>query len=331
MKRKRIGTQSIRESLDNLPNGICFSDRNGYIILCNRTMNNICLELLENDLKHISELERALTNPKNAVPLDMDLSENEKIIMMKTGVIWKFTRREIQDKENNTYIQYHAVDVTELYLKKKEFERENERLQNVIERAKKLYSELDDIVKEEENLAIKTKVHDDIGQLLLLTRKIMSQDNAEADDIKKTAKQWEIMISALGKISEENDDGKSSVRPADLEKDLSVIGVKLVITGDFPEDRKTASLMSAAIRESAVNAVRHANGKDLYVSFSHFCSKLIAEITNSGERPKGKIKEGGGLGSLRAKTEKAGGTMITESEPVFRLVITVPEKEENKL
>ena len=35
---KRSLRRAIKESVDNLPSGICFADSNGVIVLCNRQM-----------------------------------------------------------------------------------------------------------------------------------------------------------------------------------------------------------------------------------------------------------------------------------------------------
>ena len=48
--KHRIGRNSIKESFDNLPSGVCFADKHGVIILCNRQMHRLCYLLLGTDL-----------------------------------------------------------------------------------------------------------------------------------------------------------------------------------------------------------------------------------------------------------------------------------------
>ena len=55
---------------------------------------------------------------------------------------------------------------------------------------------------------------------------------------------------------------------------------------------------------------------------------LTAAITNDGLAPAGEVVEGGGLSALRRRIEGTGGAMQVESTPRFRLVITLPGKEE---
>ena len=48
--RPKIGRAAVKEGFDNLPSGICFADRNGTVILCNRQMHRLCYALLGMDL-----------------------------------------------------------------------------------------------------------------------------------------------------------------------------------------------------------------------------------------------------------------------------------------
>ena len=47
---------------------------------------------------------------------------------------------------------------------------------------------------------------------------------------------------------------------------------------------------------------------------------------NDGDRPDGEITEGGGLGSLRKKVEREGGTMMVKNNPEFSLTIALPKE-----
>ena len=62
-RKPKINGFSVKEGLDNLPSGICFADRNGTVILCNRQMYRLCRQMTGTDLQHISELLDALNAP----------------------------------------------------------------------------------------------------------------------------------------------------------------------------------------------------------------------------------------------------------------------------
>ena len=325
-RRNKIGRVSIKESFDNLPSGICFADQNGLVILCNKQMYRLCYTLMSMDIQHISELLDALDDPQGSVqPVGADAN----VYRFPDGKVWKFSQSAITDGDGNAYTQVQAADVTTLYEKEDELERENRRLEEVNARARKLYAQLDDIVREEENFAVKTHVHDEMGELLGLTRNMLSQKDFSADKLKDLGKRWERIGDTLGAV------GKSSVDAFDSEKVLTEltegaagIGITLYIRGEFPQESSAAYLLTAAVRECAINAVRHAGGSEMTVELTKMSHALTAAITNNGLVPAGEVVEGGGLSALRRRIENAGGAMRVESRPRFRLVITLPEKEE---
>ena len=324
--RNKIGRASIKESFDNLPCGICFIDKNGLIVLCNKQMYRLCHTLLGRDLQYISELQDAMNHPQNGVKT---VSADTDVFHFPSGEVWKFTKSDITDADGNAYTQIQAFDVTALYETEKELKRENARLEEINARAKKLYTELDNIVREEENFAVKTRVHDEMGELLGLTRNLMAQEHVSLAERKSVAKRWGQVSSTLGASSEgEEETFDVDKTLTELTQVIAAIGVTLHIKGKFPQKGSAAYLLTAAVRECAINAVRHAKGSEMTVELTKMPHALTAAITNNGLVPAGEVIEGGGLGALRRRIESAGGAMRVESTPQFRLVITLPGKEE---
>ena len=120
------------------------------------------------------------------------------------------------------------------------------------------------------------------------------------------------------------------------------IGVAVELRGEAPkedqspEERRIRSLLAQAIRECAVNAVKHAGGDRLCVEITEISKNtddldntnntenkesILVAITNNGKPPKGPIAESGGLLSLRRSVESAGGEMRVESSPNFLLIL----------
>ena len=56
---KRSLRRASKESVDNLPSGICFADSNGVIVLCNRQKHRLCPDLMGRDLQYLDELRAA--------------------------------------------------------------------------------------------------------------------------------------------------------------------------------------------------------------------------------------------------------------------------------
>lgn len=325
-RRERIGRASIKESLDNLPSGICFADQSGLVILSNRQMYRLCYTLMGMDLQHISELLDALEKPQAGI---QSVGADTNVYRFPEGKVWKFTQSSITDADGNAYTQVLAVDVTALYEKGDELEQENRRLEEVNARARNLYAQLDDIVREEENFAVKTHVHDEMGELLGLTRNMLTQRELPPERLKALGKRWEHIGDTLGAVGKQDGDAFDSDKTlAELTERIAGIGVALHVRGEFPQKSGAAYLLTAAVRECAINTVRHAKGSEMTVELTKTPHSLIAAITNDGMAPAGEVVEGGGLSALRRRIEGTGGSMQVESTPRFRLVITLPGKEE---
>ena len=325
-RRERIGRASIKESLDNLPSGICFADQSGLVILSNKQMYRLCYTLMGMDLQHISELLDALEKPQAGI---QSVGADTNVYRFPEGKVWKFTQSSITDADGNAYTQVLAVDVTALYEKGDELEQENRRLEEVNARARNLYAQLDDIVREEENFAVKTHVHDEMGELLGLTRNMLTQRELPPERLKALGKRWEHIGDTLGAVGKQAGDAFDSDKTlAELTERIAGIGVALHVRGEFPQKSGAAYLLTAAVRECAINTVRHAKGSEMTVELTKTPHSLIAAITNDGLTPAGEVVEGGGLSALRRRIEGTGGAMQVESTPRFRLVITLPGKEE---
>lgn len=76
------------------------------------------------------------------------------------------------------------------------------------------------------------------------------------------------------------------------------------------------------------NVVKHAGGDRLFVNITDTDTEHILEITNNGNKPKCEIVEGGGLKSLRKKIINENGKMEVISRPEYKLIITIPKKED---
>lgn len=325
-RRERIGRASIKESLDNLPSGICFADQSGLVILSNRQMYRLCYTLMGVDLQHISELLDALEKPQAGI---QSVGADTNVYRFPEGKVWKFTQSSITDADGNAYTQVLAVDVTALYEKEDELQQENRRLEEVNARARNLYAQLDNIVREEENFAVKTHVHDEMGELLGLTRNMLTQRELPPERLKALGKRWEHIGDTLGAVGKQDGDAFDSDKTlAELTEGIAGIGVALHVRGEFPKKSGAAYLLTAAVRECAINTVRHAKGREMTVELTKTPHALTASITNDGLAPAGEVIEGGGLSALRRRIEGTGGSMQVESTPRFRLVITLPGKEE---
>lgn len=306
----------IKESFDNLPTGVCFFDSRGLIRLINKQMLAIGCVLLDGGFQSLWELRAALLSPPECVRV---LDPGKNLFRFPGNVVLRFEEKQVTDGKKNLFTQATFADVSELVARQKELKEENERLENANRRAKQLYDNMAGIVREEEILSMKMRVHDDIGHSILSARRALLSD-ASIEEIRSSASVWERSIELLyhaNNMPDETDDLES------VKERAAALGVSVITGGDFPADAAARRIFTLAVRECVTNCVRHAGGTKVFAfAFSeNGCNKL--KITNNGAPPEGEIAEGGGLSALRRRIEKGGGTMEIKSFPFFELCVTL--------
>lgn len=350
--KRKIGRASVKEGFDNLPSAICFADRSGTVVLCNRLMDSLCHRMTGADLQHISELRNALENPAGGAETEDGQariyrfhSEGGKEDSAGKGdpacdgghdTFWQFTETQITDADGRQYTQMQAIDVTQLHLKTMELKEENRLLDEANIRAMKLYGDIDRIVREKETLAMKMRVHDEMGMCLLATRNLLTKEST-LEEYLQGARRWQKTLEEI--LAADRTTGKEGICTVDPARALDELleaagkmGLAIELKGDLPESERKAYMMVVAMRECTTNALRHAGASQMTVNLTRAAGSDTLTITNDGRPPKGKIIEGGGLSGLRRSIENMGGIMKTEGRPRFKLTVILPDtgsEEEN--
>ena len=314
---------SIKESFDNLPVAVCFFDKRGVVRLMNRRMLSVGAELLGSGVQTLNELRRALDTPPESIErLDAEMG----VYKFPNGTVLRFVERQITDKSGGSYTEVTASDVTRLVTLQQELRKENARLEDANLRLKRLYDRMPEIVREEETLAMKLRVHDDIGHTILSARRALRQGES-MEAIRESAEAWESTIELLCRANsmEEPEDAieYAKARAAEL-------GAEVIVEGSAPKDGEMRHIFALAIRECTSNCIRHAGGKRIFARFAPHRGGWGIHITNDGKVPDDEITEGGGLSALRRRIENAGGIMRIKSRPNFALSASLPYGEENK-
>ncbi len=311
----------IKESFDSLPIAACFFDKNGVVRLINRWMLAIANWLRKGGIQSLAEMQRALHSPPaNVRCLDLRL----RIYRFPDGKALRFAQEQITTKAGVRYTQITAADVTELIRKQNQLKAENAKLAEANERLRRLLAQMPEIIREEETLAMKLRVHDDIGHSILATRRMLLQ-STDQKEIRAAAALWEQSISVLYRSSKM----KAQSEPLETARERAEkLGVKVLLAGDEPQTQWIRALIALAISECASNCVRHAAGTELYVCFWQKPDCIAVSLTNNGAAPKEEITEGGGLSMLRQRIEESGGKMEIQSIPRFKLMLSLQEKEE---
>lgn len=311
----------IKESFDSLPIAVCFFDKNGMVRLVNHRMLTALNHLRKNGVQTLAELQSALQAPAAGVRC---LNPQLGIYRFPDGRALRFVQERITTQAGIRYTQFTAADVTELMKKQSQLKEENAKLAEANGRLRTIFEQMPEIIREEETLAIKLRVHDDIGHSILAARQTLLQQ-ASLAEIRASAALWEQSIAVLYRS---NQMMVQSEPLAAAKKRAEEMGVRVLPEGTPPKAQLSRELIALAIRECAANCARHARGTELYVCFRPKQSSMDVFLTNNGAAPKKTIVEGGGLSMLRHRIEEGGGRMAIRSLPRFELVLSLPEKEE---
>ena len=312
-KLKRFRFNAIKESFDQLPTAVCFFDRDGGVVLCNRQMYRLSQPLLRSDLQYMGELEEALAAPPEGVT---PLEKMENTYRFPDGTVWKFEKTGVTDRYGTSYIQFTAADVTALHWALLQLAEDNRALERDAERMRRLSENVEAVAREKEQLAAKSAMHDSLAACITVTKQYLAGDLGGIDaDI--VLREWEksIVFQEAGLLAAR----------AKLYESADSSGVTVRIRGAEPANG-AAVLMYAAMQVCLNNAIQYAQATELMANIWEDGDRYTVLIRNNGRPPEKTITEGGGLSNLRRRIERIGGTMTVQSLPEFALVIGIPNR-----
>ena len=312
-KLRRFGFNAIKESFDRLPTAVCFFDRSGGIVLCNRQMYRLSQYLLNSDLQYLEELQKALASPPKGI---LHLASPEDTYRFPDGLVWKFEKAAVTDRYGETYTQLTAADVTALHRALEQLAEDNRRLEQDAEKLRRLSENVAAVAREREQLAAKSAMHDSLAACITVTKQYLAGDLGGIDaDI--VLREWEksLVFQEAGLLAAREK----------LYESADSSGVTIRIRGAEPANG-AADLMYAAMQVCLNNAIQHAQATELMTNIWEDGDRYTVLIRNNGRPPEKTITEGGGLSNLRRRIERIGGTMTVQSLPEFALVIGIPNR-----
>lgn len=309
----------IRETLDDLNTGICFSDATGRMILVNRTMGELAAALTGSYPQTLAELTGALGSP--GADRGVTVMEGDPLLYrFPDDRVWQFRTAGLTDPALSGFTQVTAQDVTQLWEVNERLREGNEALAGTNEKLKRMYERLADRIREEETLSLKMRVHNEIGASLIALSELLENGSAEDMDRRLLTLQDAVRyFSGSGPAMAGTLEG--------LRRQAGEMGVTLALEGALPSAPWMEELITDAARECVTNCVRHAGGDRVTVAATRRTGVRTVVITNSGRVPQGPIAEGGGLSALRKKVEARGGEMRLSHAPRFALILNLPEQE----
>lgn len=309
-KEVRPGNDAVIEAFDKIDIGVCYYDSHGRVVLCNEYMHRVSVNAFGirvlNGLEFKENLEAVWVG-----------AEQENIYEFRSENRWYSVHTGEVVIGNESLAELIVIDVTDLKDKKDELESNNSRLIEMNRCLSEYGAIADTVIREQEILNAKIKIHDRFGDLLITARRAM-EENVTDEDIDKIVAYMRNTLSYMtpqGDSSQE-DDFEELVKAADS------IGVQIHINGTLPNVKATREIVLLGIRECLTNTVKHADGHHLFVDITSD-EKTRVVITNDGEKPKGAVTLGTGLSSLKMKAEKAGGSIRILTDNGFVLKIDV--------
>lgn len=319
--RKNISAWSVKETMDDVPCGVCVSDSWGRIVLSNKKMRELSRMLTGVVLQNYEDLKQVLDGNKSVQGVTR-LSPENGVLYLPNGTVWMFQNYMLTEEEVAGYLQTVAFDVTEIYFNSEKIRMKNEKLKLLNQKLKKMYEQIDESIREQETLKMKMQVHDSFGRSLLTIRRML-EGNKEPDYMKNQLEILKQSVYILSGITQDDTEKQYEESIKHAEK----LGVSVEIEGELCDEHQVALITDKAIRECVTNCIRHAHGSRVYVQSHKTREGWKVCITNDGERPKEGSREGGGLSALREVVERDGGEMTTKFEPEFLLVLKLPFSE----
>ena len=319
--RKNISAWSVKETMDDVPCGVCVSDSWGRIVLSNKKMRELSRMLIGAVLQNYEDLKQVLDGNKSVQGVTR-LSPENSVLYLPNGTVWMFQNYMLTEEEVAGYLQTVAFDVTEIYFNSEKIRMKNEKLELLNQKLKKMYEQIDESIREQETLKMKMQVHDSFGRSLLTIRHML-EGNKEPDYMKNQLEILKQSVYILSGITQDDTEKQYEESIKHAEK----LGVSVEIEGELCDEYQVALITDKAIRECVTNCIRHAHGRRVYVQSHKTREGWKVCITNDGERPKEGCREGGGLSALREVVERDGGEMTTKFEPEFLLALKLPFSE----
>lgn len=324
-----LSKRSLKTGLDSLPVGLLFYWKGGMVKLVNSKMYAISGLLGQKGIYNGNEFWDMVYSKNMDISLDSQKEKkaDECLVRLEDGSVYSF-KRNVCMFEKHELIEVIATDVSEEQLLNEKLKIKRIKTDEIKERLKKLNSDIEKMTAEKEILETKSKVHDDLGKTLIMSRRCL-----DTHDVKLAAealKQWK--LNAILLRGNENDD--EMFEYSNIIRDIQKLGLKVRINGTLPAERDIKKILVVALKTCATNALRHGKANEMYINSKLSLEKNIVsvrevdyikiEISNNGILPSCIPDEGGGLSNLRSFVERNGGLMNIEINDSFTVVLRLP-------
>ncbi len=201
---------------------------------------------------------------------------------------------------------------------------------------------------EEEALVVKTWIHDSLGRCLLMTKRyILCPGEVEREALFKA---WNLSFGGIVDLIKDGKEDFGSIQPPNIipkeaethQEDAAIesldqeglriaysecfsqagaMGVYVIVRGKIPLDPRYRDIIGTAISVHVTNVAGHTTGNEAYITVTEDADFYTFVFENNGESRSVEVRETGGLRNVRRRVESAGGSMVIENRPAFRMTI----------
>ena len=313
-----IGKNSVKESMDNLPDGICFSKMDGTPLLVNRMMQDISYAVFGNML--VNDLVCAKNIKDNNIKAGSRILQRDPLVVDAMGRVWQ-----IKMIPHDNVRETLAYDITLEWALYQKIREKNMLIEKMNESLKDYQKNVSKYTRQKEILQAKIKIHDKIGKSLIYFKRYLDMDVKTKEDRGKLINLWMESLVMLDETNEDPDSTKSINKFKKLISTAKDIGVTVKVDGKLPAENGDLNLLIKIVHESLNNAIRHGQAKNIWIDLSENDININCRIKNDGIIVHGPIIEKGGLKNIRQIIESCGGKMKIGSDSHFILDLTWPK------
>lgn len=239
-----ITRSSIKEGFDDLPAAVCYFTPDGIIRLCNRQMFRVYRALSGRDLQSLEELHQQVLAPTHGRRVD---GKNPSFVL-PDGTCWLYSEQTVLGEGGCPHVECIFSEVTDLQRQRQELLQQNQELLRMNRELRRLSENVQEMTREKEIMAFKTRLHDKMGYGLTAVRQCLLQQKDPAE-LEASLEQMNKAVQLYRKDSE--------APPEENEWDVFVedaaqLGVTVALQGPMP--RQHQQLLLTIARECITNA-----------------------------------------------------------------------------
>ena len=317
-EERRITPMSVKEAMDSLSAGVCAYLPGGRILLMNRAMERFCLEAVGSLPVSGEALARQLLEGPLLPGCTRAMAGEMPVILLPDGSARAVAEAEAPFRRTSVR-RLLLSDVTEAYRKTLSLQEMHRNLASLNARLNGYNREIVALTAEKELLDARVRLHDRMGEDLLTMKRCLSREVTQEERLEvESMLRRNVAFLKTGQKQAQRDEYELILETAEK------LGVHVTVEGELPGTEPQKHVLATAIHECFTNTLRHAHGDAIRVAVSREDGSIRAVLTNNGVLPDGPVQEKGGLSTLRALAERAGGSMTVTGGPAFSVVLILP-------